>query len=106
MGRRAIFGMLEPYIIHTSNEQPHARRMERHAWLRALECIAGAALPADRRADPSGHRRDGHLNAGDRLTPQRSLAASLRADLTTITRVYDEARRAIFSKAAARPEPS
>ena len=36
---------------------------------------------------------DGSLNPGDRLPPQRQLAAALDVDLTTVTRAYDEARR-------------
>ena len=36
---------------------------------------------------------DGSLKPGDRLPPQRLLAALLDVDLTTITRAYDEARR-------------
>jgi DNA-binding transcriptional MocR family regulator len=36
---------------------------------------------------------DGSLRPGDRLPPQRQLAARLDVDLTTITRSYDEARR-------------
>lgn len=36
---------------------------------------------------------DGSLKPGDRLPPQRRLAARLGVDLTTITRAYDEARR-------------
>ncbi|MBJ7312918.1 PLP-dependent aminotransferase family protein [Rugamonas sp. CCM 8940] len=36
---------------------------------------------------------DGRLAPGDRLPPQRLLAARLRVDLTTITRGYDEAKR-------------
>src|SRR5471032_2965731 len=36
---------------------------------------------------------DGALTAGERLPPQRHLAAQLGVDLTTITRAYDEARR-------------
>lgn len=36
---------------------------------------------------------DGALAPGDRLPPQRQLAAQLGVDLTTITRAYDEARR-------------
>ena len=35
----------------------------------------------------------GTLKPGDRLPPQRQLAAQLGVDLTTITRAYDEARR-------------
>jgi len=36
---------------------------------------------------------EGSLRPGDRLPPQRALAALLQLDLTTITRAYDEARR-------------
>ncbi|GGH64701.1 GntR family transcriptional regulator [Comamonas phosphati] len=36
---------------------------------------------------------DGSLTPGDRLPPQRRLAAQLDIDLTTVTRAYDEARR-------------
>jgi len=36
---------------------------------------------------------DGALKPGDRLPPQRQLAAQLAVDLTTVTRAYDEARR-------------
>lgn len=36
---------------------------------------------------------DGLLKPGNRLPPQRELAAQLNVDLTTITRAYDEARR-------------
>lgn len=36
---------------------------------------------------------DGSLKPGDRLPPQRQMAAQLGVDLTTITRAYDEARR-------------
>ena len=36
---------------------------------------------------------DGSLVPGDRLPPQRQLAAQLDVDLTTVTRAYDEARR-------------
>jgi DNA-binding transcriptional MocR family regulator len=36
---------------------------------------------------------DGSLKPGDRLPPQRQLAAQLGIDLTTVTRAYDEARR-------------
>jgi DNA-binding transcriptional MocR family regulator len=36
---------------------------------------------------------NGSLQPGDRLPPQRQLAAQLDVDLTTITRAYDEARR-------------
>ncbi len=36
---------------------------------------------------------NGLLKPGDRLPPQRRLAAQLELDLTTVTRAYDEARR-------------
>lgn len=36
---------------------------------------------------------EGSLKPGDRLPPQRRLAAQLDVDLTTVTRAYDEARR-------------
>lgn len=36
---------------------------------------------------------EGLLKPGDRLPPQRQLAAQLDVDLTTVTRAYDEARR-------------
>ena len=36
---------------------------------------------------------DGLLQPGDRLPPQRLLAAQLGVDLTTVTRAYDEAKR-------------
>lgn len=36
---------------------------------------------------------NGLLKPGDRLPPQRRIAAQLHVDLTTITRAYDEARR-------------
>ncbi|WP_300752554.1 PLP-dependent aminotransferase family protein, partial [Janthinobacterium sp.] len=36
---------------------------------------------------------NGSLKPGERLPPQRHLAAQLDVDLTTITRAYDEARR-------------
>ncbi len=35
----------------------------------------------------------GTLRAGDRMTPQREVAARLGVDLTTVTRAYDEGRR-------------
>lgn len=38
---------------------------------------------------------EGGLKPGDRLPPQRQLAAQLDVDMTTITRAYDEARRSI-----------
>jgi DNA-binding transcriptional MocR family regulator len=37
--------------------------------------------------------RDGRLSPGDKLPPQRHLAAQLKVDLTTVTRAYTEAKR-------------
>lgn len=48
---------------------------------------------------------DGSLKPGDRLPPQRLLAAQLDVDLTTITRAYDEARRRHLLEDAAREAP-
>ncbi|GAB3464825.1 PLP-dependent aminotransferase family protein [Massilia terrae] len=63
-----------------------------HAWLAGLEHRTGPRylLIADalERA-----MFEGQLNPGDRLPPQRELAARLKVDLTTITRAYDEAKR-------------
>ncbi len=67
-------------------------KIEGHAWLRPLEDGAGARYLQIAALIEAGIA-DGHLNAGDRLPPQRSLAASLKVDLTTVTRAYDEARR-------------
>ena len=44
----------------------------------------------------------GSLAPGDRLPPQRQLAARLDVDLTTVTRAYDEARRRNLLEGAAR----
>lgn len=72
-----------------------------------LKAIQGADLPVwlPRLAVHGGPRflqiadalqaavADGSLKPGDRLPPQRRLAAQLDVDLTTVTRAYDEARR-------------
>lgn len=42
---------------------------------------------------PAGSHGRRILSPGDRLPPQRQLAAQLGIDLTTVTRAYDEARR-------------
>jgi len=49
---------------------------------------------------------DGSLKPGDRLPPQRQLAAQLQVDLTTVTRAYDEARRRNLLRAAAHAAPT
>jgi DNA-binding transcriptional MocR family regulator len=67
-------------------------RIEGHRWLRPLEPGAGPRYLQIAALIESGIA-DGSLNAGDRLPAQRSLAATLRVDLTTVTRAYDEARR-------------
>src|ERR1700710_465215 len=67
-------------------------RTESHRWLRPLDGNAGPRYLQIAALIEAGIA-DGHLNAGDRLPPQRSLAVSLKVDLTTVTRAYDEARR-------------
>ena len=66
--------------------------IEGHAWLRPLD-VSGGSRYLQIAALIEAGIADGHLSAGDRLPPQRSLAASLKVDLTTVTRAYDEARR-------------
>lgn len=66
--------------------------IEGHPWLRPLEAGAGPRYLQIAALIEAGIA-DGHLDAGDRLPAQRSLAASLKVDLTTVTRAYDEARR-------------
>jgi DNA-binding transcriptional MocR family regulator len=61
-------------------------------WLRPLRDSAGPRYLQIAALIETGIA-DGHLGAGDRLPPQRSLAALLGVDLTTVTRAYDEARR-------------
>jgi DNA-binding transcriptional MocR family regulator len=63
-----------------------------HPWLKPLEARAGPRF-LQIAALIEAAIADGHLASGDRLPPQRSLAAALEVDLTTVTRAYDEARR-------------
>jgi DNA-binding transcriptional MocR family regulator len=67
-------------------------RIESRAWLRPLEGSSGPRYLQIAALIEAGIA-DGHLDTGDRLPPQRSLAAALGVDLTTVTRAYDEARR-------------
>ncbi len=67
-------------------------RLEGHRWLRPLEASAGPRY-LQIAAQIEAGIADGSLSAGDRLPAQRSLAATLDVDLTTVTRAYDEARR-------------
>jgi DNA-binding transcriptional MocR family regulator len=62
------------------------------SWLPRLEAQAGPRFlqVADALQQAVA---DGLLKPGDRLPPQRQLAAQLDVDLTTVTRAYDEARR-------------
>lgn len=66
--------------------------IEGHPWLRPLGAVAGPRYLQIAALIEAGIA-DGALNPGDRLPAQRSLAASLQVDLTTVTRAYDEARR-------------
>jgi len=65
---------------------------ETQAWIRPLKEGSGPRYLQIAALIEAGIA-DGHLDAGDRLPPQRSLAAALKVDLTTVTRAYDEARR-------------
>ena len=65
---------------------------ETRPWLRPLKEGAGPRYLQIAALIEAGIA-DGHLDAGDRLPPQRNLAAALGVDLTTVTRAYDEARR-------------
>jgi DNA-binding transcriptional MocR family regulator len=69
--------------IHDDDSPTWMPRLARHGGPRFLQ-IADALQAAV---------ADGSLKPGDRLPPQRRLAAWLDVDLTTITRAYDEARR-------------
>ena len=60
-------------------------------WLPRLAVLGGPRFLQI--ADALQAAVDGSLKPGDRLPPQRQLAAQLDVDLTTITRAYDEARR-------------
>lgn len=64
----------------------------RHAWRAGLERGAG---PRYLQIADALERAmfEGRLKPGDRLPPQRELAAQLKVDLTTVTRAYDEAKR-------------
>jgi DNA-binding transcriptional MocR family regulator len=60
-----------------------SRRMQRHTgplYLSIVEALSEAI-------------REGEVQEGDRLPPQRQLAAGLQVDLTTVTRAFTEARR-------------
>lgn len=61
-------------------------------WLRRLSTQGGPRLLQIADALQVAVK-DGSLTPGERLPPQRRLAATLNVDLTTITRAYDEARR-------------
>lgn len=65
---------------------------ERAAWLPRLASNGGPRFLQIADALQAAVA-DGALKPGDRLPPQRQLAAQLDVDLTTITRAYDEARR-------------
>lgn len=61
-------------------------------WLPAIPPSAGVKYQAI--ADALGTAiESGELRGGDRLPPQRELAAKLGIDLTTVTRAYDTARQ-------------
>eukprot|EP01032_Pedospumella_encystans_P024392 gene24392-27588_t len=59
-----------------------------HQWIPAARLVGDPATVIAR-----VHTDTRSLQPGDRLPPQRSLAARLQVDLTTITRAYDEAKR-------------
>lgn len=60
-------------------------------WIPDLDRIGGAKYLAIADAISSAVERGG-LHAGDRLPPQRDLAARLGVDLTTVTKAYDHVR--------------
>lgn len=65
--------------------------MKTEAWLPDLARVPGSKYQAI--ADALGLAiESGELRAGDRLPPQRELAARLGVDLTTVTRAYDKVR--------------
>lgn len=65
--------------------------MKTEAWLPDLARVPGSKYQAI--ADALGLAiESGELRAGDRLPPQRELAAKLGVDLTTVTRAYDKVR--------------
>lgn len=61
------------------------------AWVPDLARISGAKYLAIADAMQAAIE-SGRLRAGDRLLPQRDLAARLGVDLTTVTKAYDQAR--------------
>jgi DNA-binding transcriptional MocR family regulator len=75
-----------------SQTNPIQASDDKPAWLGQLERPNGPRYLqiADAIEQALG---DGRLKPGDRLPPQRQLAAQLGIDLTTVTRAYDEARR-------------
>ncbi|TWC69449.1 PLP-dependent aminotransferase family protein [Herbaspirillum sp. SJZ099] len=75
--------MSQPKTVQDDNVPIWLPRLAMHGGPRFLQ-IADALQAA---------MADGSLKPGDRLPPQRQLAAQLDVDLTTITRAYDEARR-------------
>lgn len=61
------------------------------AWVPDLSRMTGAKYLAIADAMQAAVE-SGRLRAGDRLLPQRDLAARLGVDLTTVTKAYDQAR--------------
>lgn len=66
--------------------------MATDAWLPDIGGIAGPKYKAVASAIAAAVTR-GELRHGDRLPPQRDLAATLGIDLTTVTKAYDLARQ-------------
>lgn len=66
--------------------------MAADAWLPDIAAAAGPKYKAVTAAIAASVAR-GELGHGDRLPPQRDLAARLGIDLTTVTKAYDLARR-------------
>lgn len=94
--RRPLRDMVRRSNIHTSTAHAaihprHARR-QRAPWLPRLAVQGGPRFLQIADALQAAVA-DGSLAPGDRLPPQRLLAARLGVDLTTVTRAYDEARR-------------
>ena len=65
--------------------------MVKKDWLPDLGCAGGPKYLAIADALSTAIEA-GELRAGDRLPPQRDLAARLGVDLTTVTKAYDRAR--------------
>jgi DNA-binding transcriptional MocR family regulator len=76
-------------MSHTTSIQGE---IAKQTWLTELERSAG---PRYLQIADALERAmfEGRLKPGDRLPPQRELAAQLKVDLTTVTRAYDEAKR-------------